>query len=126
MSINKVFVSGNLTREPEMRQTPGGTPVLGFCVAVNDRARNQQTGEWEDRANFIDCAVFGKRAEPLSRMLSKGAKVSIEGKLRHSSWEAKDGQRRSKVEVVADEIELMQGKGAPARPDDAYAEDIPF
>lgn len=108
MSINRVVVSGNLTRDPELRAMPGGTQVLGFGVAVNDRRRNQQTGEWEDYPNFIDCTMFGNRAEALSRILHKGMKVAIEGKLRYSSWEDKNGGgRRSKIEVIVDEIELM-------------------
>lgn len=108
MSINRVVVSGNLTRDPELRVTPGGTQVLGFGVAVNDRRRNQQTGEWEDYPNFIDCTMFGNRAEALSRILRKGMKVAIEGKLRYSSWEDKNGGgRRSKVEIVPDEVVLM-------------------
>lgn len=106
MSINRVTISGNLTRDPELREA-GGSPVLGFGVAVNDRAKNQQTGEWEDRPNFIDCVMFGRRAEALSSLLAKGQKVAVSGKLRYSSWEAKDGSRRSKVEVAADEVELM-------------------
>jgi len=97
MSINKCIISGNLTRDAELRQTQSGMQVLGFGVAVNDRVKNQQTGEWEDHPNFVDCVVFGSRAEPLSRFLSKGSKVAIEGKLRYSSWETKDGQRRSKL-----------------------------
>ena len=115
MSINRVVVSGNLTRDVELRVTPGGTQVLGFGVAVNDRRRNQQTGEWEDYPNFIDCTMFGNRAEALSRILRKGMKVAIEGRLRYSSWD-KDGQRRSKLEVIVDEIELMSQKQAPAAP----------
>lgn len=108
MSINRVVVSGNLTRDPELRATPGGTQVLGFGVAVNDRRRNQQTGEWEDYPNFIDCTMFGNRAEALSRILRKGMKVAIEGKLRYSSWEDKNGGgRRSKVEIIPDEVVLM-------------------
>lgn len=108
MSINRVVVSGNLTRDPELRVTPGGTQVLGFGVAVNDRRRNQQTGEWEDYPNFIDCTMFGNRAEALSRILRKGMKVAIEGKLRYSSWEDKNGGgRRSKVEIIPDEVVLM-------------------
>ena len=99
MSINRVNISGNLTRDPELRATQGGMQVLGFGVAVNDRRRNQQTGEWEDYPNFVDCTMFGNRAEAVSRYLSKGTKVAIEGKLRYSSWE-KDGQRRSKLEVM--------------------------
>ena len=118
MSINRVVVSGNLTRDPEPRVTPGGTQVLGFGVAVNDRRRNQQTGEWEDYPNFIDCTMFGNRAEALSRILRKGMKVAIEGKLRYSSWEDKNGGgRRSKVEIIPDEVVLMSqnpnGQQAP-------------
>ena len=90
MSINRVIISGNLTRDPELRSTAAGMPVLGFGVAVNDRRKNQQTGEWEDYPNFIDCTMFGARAESLSRFLSKGTKVSVEGKLRWSQWE-RDG-----------------------------------
>ena len=148
MSINRVNISGNLTRDPELRMTSGGTQVLSFGVAVNDRRRNQQTGDWEDYPNFVDCTMFGTRAEAVSRYLSKGSKVAIEGKLRYSSWE-RDGQRRSKLEVIVDEIEFMsrgnQGQGsgyapvpAPAshpQPQapvqappvvDVYDEDIPF
>lgn len=118
MSINRVVVSGNLTRDPELRATPGGTQVLGFGVAVNDRRRNQRTGEWEDYPNFIDCTMFGNRAEALSRILRKGMKVAIEGKLRYSSWEDKNGGgRRSKVEIIPDEVVLMSqnpnGQQAP-------------
>lgn len=155
MSINKVMITGNLTRDPELRATGSGTQILHFGVAVNDRRRNQQTGEWEDYPNFVDCVVFGARAEPLSRFLSKGSKVAIEGKLRYSSWETKDGQRRSKLEVVVDEVEFLSSRngqgGAPAYQDgpsysapvaaapqpaarpvqtppsaDVYDEDIPF
>lgn len=141
MSINRVNISGNLTRDPELRATQGGTSVLRLGLAVNDRARNQQTGEWEDRANFVDCVVFGKRAEALAGMLAKGQRVAIDGRLRYSSWEAQDGSRRSKLEVVVEEIEFMsprQGGGRQAAPaaaapapsaagaGDLYDEDIPF
>ena len=123
MSINRVLISGNLTRDPEMRVTQGGTPILSSGVAVHDRRRNQQTGGWEDYPNFVDCTVFGTRADALTRYLSKGAKVAIDGKLRFSSWE-KDGQRRSKLEVIVDEIEFLsrpheqapQAPGAPYPP----------
>lgn len=144
MSINRVIISGNLTRDPELRSTASGLPVLGFGVAVNDRRKNQQTGDWEDYPNFIDCTMFGARAESLSRFLSKGTKVSIEGKLRWSQWE-REGQKRSKIEVIVDELEFMSsrndsasassGNYAPAAPAAApvvdasssvYDEDIPF
>ena len=115
MSINRVIISGNLTRDPELRSTAGGTSVLGFGVAVNDRRKNQQTGEWEDYPNFIDCTMFGARADALNKYLSKGTKVTIEGKLRWSQWE-RDGQRRSKLEVVVEGIELMGGGGEAEAP----------
>ena len=106
MSVNRVFISGNLTRDCELRSTQGGMAVLTFGVAVNDRAKNPKTGEWEDRPNFIDCVIFGKRAETVQRFISKGSKVAIDGKLRYSSWE-KDGQKRSKLEVVVEDIEFL-------------------
>ena len=145
MGINRVALSGNLTREPELRATNGGMQVLSFGIAVNDRVRNQATGEWEDRANFVDCTMFGNRAEALARYLGKGAKVALEGRLRYRQWEAQDGSKRSKLEVVADNVDLMQqprqdGYGgrreqqprpqaerAPQAAPDPYAsDDIPF
>ncbi len=138
MSINRVNISGNLTREPEVRTTAAGSAIMHFGVAVNDRAKNARTGEWEDRPNFIDCTMFGARAESVSRFLSKGAKVAIDGKLRWSQWDdRKTGEKRSKVEVVVDEIELMsirnespqaatQQHREPAQEASIYDEDIPF
>lgn len=107
MSINRVIVSGNLTRDPEVRTTASGNPVMGFGIAVNDRRKNSQTGEWEDYPNFIDCTMFGARAQSVSRFLSKGSKVAIDGKLRWSQWETNEGQKRSKIEIIVDEIEFM-------------------
>ena len=109
MSINRVIISGNLTRDAELRQTASGTSVLGFGVAVNDRRRNNQTGEWEDYANFVDCTMFGQRAQAIAQYLRKGLKVAIEGKLRYSSWE-RDGQKRSKLEVIVDDLEFMSSR----------------
>lgn len=136
MSINRVMISGNLTRDAELRSTQSGMAILGFGVAVNDRRKNQHTGEWDDYPNFVDCTMFGTRAEKLQPYLTKGAKVAIEGKLRYSSWE-KDGQRRSKLEVVVDEIEFMSSRQVGAVQDlhtgpaldaaeQVYDEDIPF
>lgn len=146
MSINRVIVSGNLTRDPELRSTASGLPVMGFGVAVNDRRKNPQTGEWKDYTNFVDCTLFGTRAEGVAPYLSKGAKVAIEGKLRLSMWE-RDGQKRSKLEIVVDELELMSRRGDGACQDfeptddmvrqeatamrrevaqDIYDDDIPF
>ena len=109
VSINRVNITGNLTRDPELRATQSGTQVLHLGVAVNDRRRNPQTGNWEDYPSFIDCVMFGTRAEAIQRYLSKGTKVAIEGRLRYSSWE-RDGQKRSKIEVVVDEIEFMSSR----------------
>ena len=111
MSINRVNITGNLTRDPELRATAGGTQILAFGVAVNDRRKNPQTGAWEDVPNFVDCIVFGSRAEAVSRFISKGSKVAIEGKLRYSAWENKEGQRRSKLEVIVDEIDFLSRQG---------------
>ena len=109
MSINRVVISGNLTRDPELRRTQSGMAIMGIGVAVNDRRRNNQTGEWEDYANYIDCTMFGARAESLSNILTKGMKVAIEGKLRWSQWE-RDGQKRSKIEVIVDELDIMTSR----------------
>lgn len=111
MSINRVIISGNLTRDPELRNTQSGMAVLSFGVAVNDRRKNPTTGEWEDYPNFVDCTMFGARANSLSQYLSKGTKVSIEGKLRWSQWE-RDGQKRSTLEVIVDEIEFMSSRNS--------------
>ena len=109
-NINVVVVDGNLTRDPELHQSQSGSSLLKFGIAVNDRRKNPASGEWEDYANYIDIVVFGNRAQSLAQILTKGMKVCISGKLRWSSWE-KDGVRRSKIEVVADEVSLAQRGG---------------
>ena len=108
--INRLEISGNLTRDPEMRSTQSGMTVLSFCVAVNDRVKNNQTNEWEDRPNFVDCTMFGKRAESVGKYLGKGVKVFIAGKLRHSTWEDREGNKRSKLEAIVDDI-VFTGNG---------------
>lgn len=105
--INRVTISGNMTRDPEVRATASGMTVLSFDVAVNGSVKNNQTGEWEDRANFVDCTMFGKRAESISQYLSKGMKVFIDGSLRFSQWEDKNGNKRNKLEVIVDDIVFM-------------------
>lgn len=142
MSINRVIISGNLTRDPELRSTQSGTDVLSFGVAVNDRRKNSRTGEWEDYPNFVDCTMFGNRARSVSQYLAKGSKVAIEGKLRWSQWE-RDGQNHSKLSVIVDELEFMSSRNggdqavapspspAPAKPvidasASVYDDDIPF
>lgn len=127
-NINRVVIAGNLTRDPELRRTGSGLSVLEIGIAVNDSRKNQQTGQWEDYANFIDCVLMGERADKLAGMLSKGMKVCIEGKLRWSQWE-KNGQKRSKVEVNVDQIEFLGTRKAEAeQPQDegTYYDDVPF
>lgn len=131
MSINKVMLSGNLTRDPELRSMSGGDHVLKFGIAVNERRKNQQTGEWgEDRPNFFDCTMFGARAEAVSRFLSKGSKVAIEGRLQWHQWEDREtGQNRSKVDIVVNEIEFMSRRGEDQQPQQQgglYDSDVPF
>ena len=109
MSNNRVNLTGNLTRDPELRETKGGLAVLSFGLAVNDRRKNSD-GEWKDSPNFIDCTLFGPRALDVAKFLKKGHKVAVEGKLRWSSWETEGGAKRSKIEVIIDELELMQRK----------------
>lgn len=106
MSINRVNISGNLARDPELRSTAAGTSILTFTLGVSDRKKNPKTQQWEDVPNWIPCVVFGQRAQTLSNFLTKGMKCAVEGKLRWSQWD-KDGQKRSKIEVIVDEIEFM-------------------
>jgi len=140
MSINSVCISGNLTRDPELRTTQSGKSVMSIGIAVNDRMRDGRTGEWKDYTNFIDCTMFGGRAESVSKHISKGSHVTIEGRLRWSQWE-RDGQKRSKIEVIIDDIDFTGGNksssasqskySAPSTPvvdttSSVYDEDIPF
>lgn len=116
MSINRVVISGNLTRDPELKATKSGTAVLSIGLAVNERRKSLATGEWEDVPNFVDCIMFGSRAQAIARYLAKGSKVAIEGKLRYRDWEDQQtGKKRSKLGVVVDEIEFLsrnqQGQG---------------
>ena len=106
MGINNVIISGNLTRDAELRVTQSDWKVLGFGVAVNDYRLSRETGDWEEYPNFVDCTLFGNRAAALHRHLRKGTKVCLRGRLRWSSWE-KEGARRSKLEVVVDELEFL-------------------
>lgn len=107
--INIVSLTGNITRDPEVRATHSGTQVLSFSIACNASRKNAQTGQWEEYPNYVECTMFGARAEALGRILAKGMKVAVSGELRYSSWE-KDGQKRSRLEVVANSVVLMQRK----------------
>lgn len=129
MSINRVLISGNLTRDPELRATASGTEVLAFGIAVNDRRKNPKTNEWEDYPNFIDCTMFGNRCKYFGERLSKGSKVFVDGSLRWSQWE-KDGQKRTKVEVIVNDIDLAtsgeRSSGPRPAPSNLYEDDLPF
>jgi single-strand DNA-binding protein len=101
-SLNKVILIGNLTRDPELRYTPQGTAIAKFGLAVNEKYKSGD--EWKEKAHFIDIVVWGKQGENCSEYLSKGRQVGIDGRLSHSTWETEDGQKRSKLEVVADRV----------------------
>ena len=105
--FNKVILIGNLTRNIELRYTPNGTPVGLFGLAVNRRFK--QGDELKDEVCFIDVVVFGKQAENAAQYLAKGSKVNVEGRLQQRRWETEDGQKRSKHEVVAENILYLDG-----------------
>lgn len=140
--INHVVVVGRLTRDPELRHLASGNPVLQLGLAVNGRQRDE-AGNWVDKPNFFDVKVFGNQAEMLSQHLSKGRRIGVDGRLDWSSWEAQDGTKRSKVEIVAQSVQFLDSRqegepagnqyvpaGAQATRDDftssAVDDDIPF
>lgn len=101
---NTVTITGNATREPELRFTPAGNPVANFGVAVNRRWQNRQTQEWEESVSFFDIACWGSLAENVAESIPKGCRVVVTGRLDQRSWETQDGDKRSKVEIVADDV----------------------
>jgi single-strand DNA-binding protein len=109
-NINRVVLVGNLTRDPELRTTPGGLSVCSLRLAVNHRRKNGQTGEWIDEPNYFDISVFGAQADNCSRFLAKGRQVGVDGRLRWREWEAQDGSKRQAVEVVADTVQFIGGR----------------
>lgn len=140
-SINRVVLLGNLTHDPELRSLPSGTQVCQLRLAVNDRVKDRTTGEWTDYANYFDITVFGPQGERCAQYLARGRQVAIDGRLRWRQWETQDGQKRSKVEVVADTVQFVGPRegvpgggpqrgpfpGEPSSPaDDDFGDDIPF
>jgi single-strand DNA-binding protein len=111
--INRVTLVGRLTRDPELRHLPSGTPVLQLGLAVNGRQKDE-AGNWTDKPNFFDVKVFGNQAEMLANHLAKGRRVGIDGRLDWSSWEAQDGGKRSKVEVIANTVQFLDSRGDQA------------
>jgi single-strand DNA-binding protein len=108
--INRVTLVGRLTRDPELRHLPSGTPVLQLGLANNGRQKDE-SGNWTDKPNFFDVKVFGNQAEMLAQHLAKGRRVGIDGRLDWSSWEAQDGTKRSKVEIVASQVQFLDSRG---------------
>lgn len=141
-SLNRVFLMGNLTRDPELRYTPSGTAVASFGIAVN-RTWTGQSGEKKEEVCFVDINMFGRRAEVVNEYFSKGNPIFVEGRLQFNQWETKDGQKRNTLRVVAENFQFMGGpakRGAEAEmpeetntsdkqsmePSDVSDEEIPF
>ena len=114
-SLNRVFLMGNLTRDPELRFIPSGTAVAEFGMAIN-RVYTSRDGEKKEDVCFVDIVTWGKTAENCDNYLSKGSPVFVEGRLQYDSWETGDGQKRSRLRVVADRVQFLSGRrteGAP-------------
>ncbi|MEK7805216.1 MAG: single-stranded DNA-binding protein [Planctomycetota bacterium] len=144
-SLNKVFLMGNLTRDPELRYTPAGLAVASFGIAIN-RAWTAKTGEQKEDVCYVEINIFGRRAEVVGEYLSKGSPIFIEGRLQFNQWETKDGQKRSTLRVVADNFQFIgvaakrpggetgssskEGKSSDMMPEDVNLdinnEEIPF
>jgi single-strand DNA-binding protein len=109
-NINRVVLVGNLTRDPEVRQTPTGTPVCSLRIAVNSRRRDE-SGQWTDKPNYFSISVFGNQAESCGQYLSKGRPVAIDGRLDWREWQTQDGQKREAVEIVAESVQFLGSRG---------------
>src|ERR671933_2682696 len=110
-NINRVVLVGNLTRDPELRNTPSGTAVCKLRVAVNTRQRDGATGEWRDKPNYFDVTVWGNQGESCAQFLAKGRAVGVDGRLDWREWEAQDGSKRQAVEIIADSVQFIGGRG---------------
>jgi single-strand DNA-binding protein len=110
-NINRVIITGNLTRDPELRSFPEtGNAVCSLRIAVNTRRKNNQTGNWEEQPNYFDVSVWGAQGENCSKYLSKGRPVAIDGRLRWREYTANDGQKRQSVDIVADSVQFLGGR----------------
>ena len=119
-TLNKIFLIGNLTRDPELRYIPSGSAVATFTIGVN-RVYKTQSGEKKEQASFIRIVVWGRRAEVCGEYLSKGNPVFVEGRLQSRDWQTQDGQKRNTVEVVADNIQFLRGGDKQAAGKDKQA-----
>ncbi len=126
-SYNRVILVGNLTRDPELRYIPSGTAVADVGLAVNDRRKNAN-GEWVEETTFVEVTLWARTAEVASEYLSKGSPVLIEGRLKLDTWETNEGQKRSKLKVVCERMQMLGSRGggagsrAPARQDSEYSQ----
>jgi single-strand DNA-binding protein len=110
-NINRVVLVGNLTKDPELRHTPSGTAVCKLRLAVNTRQKDQATGEWGDKPNYFDVTVWGNQGESCAQYLSKGRPVGVDGRLDWREWEAQDGAKRQAVEIIAESVQFLGGRG---------------
>jgi single-strand DNA-binding protein len=108
-NINRVVLVGNLTKDPELRHTPSGTPVCKLRLAVNTRQKDAQ-GNWGDKPNYFDVTVWGNQGESCAQFLSKGRPVGVDGRLDWREWEAQDGTKRQAVEIIADSVQFLGGR----------------
>jgi single-strand DNA-binding protein len=108
-SLNQVFLMGNLTRDPELRQTPTGQNVTSFSLALN-RSYKDSSGEWQEATDYIDIVCWGPLAERVAQYLSKGRRCLVQGRLQSRSWE-QEGQKRNKVEVLAGDVTFLDSRG---------------
>jgi single-strand DNA-binding protein len=119
-NINRVVLTGNLTRDPELRSTGSGLSVCSLRIASNTRRKDQSTGEWTDKPNYFSVTVWGAQGENCARFLTKGRPVAIDGRLEWREWQAQDGSKREAVEIVADSVQFLGGR------DDAPGENNGF
>lgn len=119
-NVNVVVITGNLTRDPELRSTGGGTSVCEMRVAVNSRRKDGQSGQWVDKPNFFDVVVFGAQADNCATYLQRGRPVAIEGRLDWREWEAKDGSgKRQAVQIIANSVQFLGSRdGGGSAPND--------
>ena len=131
-NINRVIITGNLTRDPELRSTPGGTAVCSLRVAVNSRRKDGQSGQWVDKPNYFDVTVWGTQGENCAQYLSKGRPVAIDGRLNWREWENPEGGKRQAVDIIADSVQFLgsreggQTNGAAAPESDLPADTSDF
>ena len=121
-SFNRVILMGNLTRDPELKYTPGGKAVAEVGLAINDRRKNAQ-GEWSEDVTYVDVTLWGRTAEVASEHLSKGASVLIEGRLKLDQWE-KEGKKMSKLRVVGEQMRMVGGKRNERGRDDSSQDEL--